>query len=91
MTASYKSDSIVKLYTLITRASSIILFLTIIQGQPVGDCDFQRRLTCIDKEIIGPRHEKIRQGRIDKNMEPFSVRKKDFWDIRVSPELLDGK
>merc|ERR1711881_344288 len=24
-------------------------------------------------------------------MEPFSVRKKDFWDIRVSPELLDGK
>jgi len=60
-------------------------------GQPVGECDFQRRLTCIDKEIIGPRHDKIRQGRIDKNMEPFSVRKKEFWDIRVSPELLDGK
>ena len=61
------------------------------QGQPVGECDFQRRLTCIDKEIIGPRHEKIRQGKIDKNMEPFSVRKKEFWDIRVAPELLDGK
>jgi len=61
------------------------------QGQPVGECHFQRRLECIEKEIIGPRHEKMRHGMIDKRREPFSIRKKDFWDIHQSREILDGK
>nr|XP_002130836.2 mRNA-capping enzyme-like [Ciona intestinalis] len=60
-------------------------------GQPVGDCDFRRRLQCIDKEIIGPRHDKMRRGLIDKRLEPFSVRKKEFWEVQTSRELLDGK
>nr|CAB3265660.1 mRNA-capping enzyme-like [Phallusia mammillata] len=60
-------------------------------GQPVGDCHFQRRLECIDKEIIGPRHEKMKQGMLDKRREAFSIRKKEFWDIYTSRELLDGK
>uniref|UniRef100_H2ZH28 mRNA-capping enzyme n=1 Tax=Ciona savignyi TaxID=51511 RepID=H2ZH28_CIOSA len=60
-------------------------------GQPVGDCDFRRRLQCIDRELIGPRHEKMRRGLIDRRLEPFSVRKKEFWEIQTSRELLDGK
>ena len=51
------------------------------QGQEVGKCDFLTRLTCIEREIIGPRHEKIKAGQLDKAKEPFSVRLKPFWDI----------
>ena len=47
----------------------------------VGGTDFDRRLLCIQKEIIGPRHEKIRRGQLDKSSEPFSIRAKPFWDL----------
>ena len=51
------------------------------QGVDVGGTDFDRRLLCIQKEIIGPRHEKIRRGQLDKSNEPFSIRAKPFWDL----------
>ncbi|KAG8444778.1 hypothetical protein GDO86_009810 [Hymenochirus boettgeri] len=53
-------------------------------GQPVGDCDFNIRLSCIEKEIIFPRHEKMKTGLIDKAKEPFSVRNKQFFDIHTA-------
>ncbi|XP_005377798.1 PREDICTED: mRNA-capping enzyme isoform X2 [Chinchilla lanigera] len=53
-------------------------------AQPVGDCDFNIRLQCIEREIINPRHEKIKSGLIDKTQEPFSVRNKPFFDIHAS-------
>ncbi|XP_051951188.1 mRNA-capping enzyme [Xyrauchen texanus] len=59
-------------------------------GQPVGQCDFDRRLLCIVKEIISPRSEKIRLGQIDKAKEPFSVRNKPFFDIHAARKLLEG-
>uniref|UniRef100_A0A8C4ULP1 RNA guanylyltransferase and 5'-phosphatase n=1 Tax=Falco tinnunculus TaxID=100819 RepID=A0A8C4ULP1_FALTI len=59
-------------------------------GQPVGDCDFNVRLACIEKEIIFPRHEKMKNGLIDKAQEPFSVRNKPFFDIYTSRKLLEG-
>ncbi|XP_063299635.1 mRNA-capping enzyme isoform X2 [Pelobates fuscus] len=59
-------------------------------GQPVGDCDFNIRLSCIEKEIIFPRHEKMKTGQIDKAQEPFSVRNKPFFDIHTSRKLLEG-
>ncbi|XP_038032832.1 mRNA-capping enzyme isoform X2 [Anas acuta] len=59
-------------------------------GQPVGDCDFNVRLACIEKEIIFPRHEKMKTGLIDKAQEPFSVRNKPFFDIYASRKLLEG-
>uniref|UniRef100_A0A8V0X9Q7 mRNA-capping enzyme n=1 Tax=Gallus gallus TaxID=9031 RepID=A0A8V0X9Q7_CHICK len=59
-------------------------------GQPVGDCDFNVRLSCIEKEIIFPRHEKMKTGHIDKAQEPFSVRNKPFFDIYASRKLLEG-
>lgn len=65
----------------------IILFAS----QPVGDCDFLTRLTCIKKEIIGPRHEKMRRGMLERSREPFSVRVKEFWDITQAKELIDGQ
>ncbi|XP_015476867.1 mRNA-capping enzyme isoform X5 [Parus major] len=60
------------------------------QGQPVGDCDFNVRLACIEKEIIFPRHEKMKSGLIDKAQEPFGVRNKPFFDIYTSRKLLEG-
>ncbi|KAG1929560.1 mRNA-capping enzyme [Pimephales promelas] len=59
-------------------------------GQPVGQCDFNRRLLCIEKEIISPRFEKMKLGQIDKASEPFSVRNKPFFDIHAARKLLEG-
>ncbi|KAK2884298.1 hypothetical protein Q8A67_017935 [Cirrhinus molitorella] len=59
-------------------------------GQPVGQCDFNRRLLCIEKEIISPRFEKMKLGQIDKSKEPFSVRNKPFFDIHAARKLLEG-
>ncbi|KAM7136068.1 mRNA-capping enzyme isoform 8-T8 [Molossus nigricans] len=59
-------------------------------AQPVGDCDFNVRLQCIEREIINPRHEKMKAGLIDKTQEPFSVRNKPFFDIYTSRKLLEG-
>lgn len=46
------------------------------QGQNVGDCDFRTRLLCIRKELIGPRIEAIKSGRIRRENEPISIRMK---------------
>ncbi|XP_006792685.1 mRNA-capping enzyme [Neolamprologus brichardi] len=59
-------------------------------GQPVGQCDFNIRLLCIEKEIISPRNEKMKTGQIDKTKEPYSVRQKPFYDIHASRKLLEG-
>ncbi|XP_068609681.1 mRNA-capping enzyme isoform X2 [Brachionichthys hirsutus] len=53
-------------------------------GQPVGQCDFNIRLLCIEKEIISPRMEKMKTGQIDKTKDPFSVRNKPFFDIHAA-------
>jgi len=58
------------------------------EGAEVGKCDFGTRLTCIEKEIVGARNTYITQGRIDKTREPFSVRKKEFWDVSEAGKLM---
>jgi len=55
----------------------------------VGKMPFWTRLLCIEKELIGPRTIAIQKGLIDKQREPFSVRKKQFFDIEKSAHLLD--
>ncbi|XP_013107961.1 mRNA-capping enzyme [Stomoxys calcitrans] len=52
---------------------------------------YPNRLQCIDMEVISPRHKAIEKGIIDRPSEPFSLRKKDFWDIRQSASLLGEK
>ncbi|KAK3589211.1 hypothetical protein CHS0354_020072 [Potamilus streckersoni] len=60
------------------------------ESQEVGKTNFDLRMFCIGKELIGPRHEKIKQGQIDKTKEPFSVRAKHFWDVSCARKILDG-
>lgn len=61
------------------------------EGIDVGGTELNRRFLCINKELIGPRHELMKQGRIDRSKEPFSVRAKPFWDISTVKNILDGK
>jgi len=61
------------------------------EGQEVGKTAFSIRLTCIEKELIMSRHAYITQGVIDKTKEPFSVRKKEFWDVSDAHKLLSDK
>ncbi|MFH4980636.1 hypothetical protein AB6A40_007345 [Gnathostoma spinigerum] len=61
------------------------------EGQNVGDCDFRTRLLCIRKEIIGPRKEAMQYGRIRRELEPISIRLKDFWEIETVRKLFDEK
>ena len=63
------------------------LYISPPQGQPVGECDFSRRLLCIRKEIEETRDSQAQAGTLDKSREPFSVRHKPFWDITMSPKV----
>lgn len=64
-----------------------LCFCVFLQEQPVGQCNFNTRLLCIEKEIISPRMEKMKTGQIDKTKEPFSVRHKSFFDIQASRKV----
>ncbi|RWS31627.1 hypothetical protein B4U80_08533 [Leptotrombidium deliense] len=57
----------------------------------VGGTDFERRLFCLRKEIIGPREVAKREGRIDSNKGPFSIRLKEFWDLIAAKSLFGEK
>lgn len=52
---------------------------------------FPSRLKCIEREIVGPRVKAIEKGIIHRPSEPFSIRNKEFWDIRQSASLLGEK
>jgi hypothetical protein len=47
----------------------------------VGKMNFEIRLHCISKEIIFARDEAFKHGLINKQIEPFSVRQKQFFPI----------
>lgn len=61
------------------------------EGEDLGYRSFVERLECIDREIINPRHEAMKCGAIRKEREPFSVRKKMFWDLTQASSLLGEK
>ncbi|KPP79283.1 mRNA-capping enzyme-like [Scleropages formosus] len=67
---------------------SVVYISDLSESQPVGQCDFNTRLLCIEKEIISPRLEKMKMGQIDKTKEPFSVRNKPFFDIHASRKVM---
>lgn len=61
-------------------------------GQEVGKTSFRSvRLLCIEKEIIISRKTAMEKGLINRANEPFSVRKKEFWEIFQAENLLGPK
>lgn len=61
------------------------------QGEEVGKMNYDIRLQCIQKEIIDVRHDFMRRGIINKMREPFSIRRKEFWDITRTKSILTGQ
>ncbi|CAH0726426.1 unnamed protein product, partial [Brenthis ino] len=49
------------------------------------------RLKCIETEIINPRDRAISNGMINKEVEPFRVVLKQFWDLTMAKDLLEEK
>ena len=60
------------------------------ENESIGQQNFDIRMQCIDEEIIKPRQEAMRVGKINRNFEPFSVRKKDFFPIKETKKLLSA-
>ena len=54
-------------------------------NEKVGQMNYDIRLLCIEKEIVGPRNK---EARVDKTSEPFSIRCKPFYDITKARKLL---
>lgn len=52
---------------------------------------FEKRYKAITQEITEPRYEAIRRGMINKEKEPFSIRPKEFFDVRDAYKFLSEK
>jgi len=59
------------------------------QGLDVGNTDLDRRFLCIDKEIIAPRNQLAAEGRLNKAREPFSIRRKEFYNIEHAQWVME--
>lgn len=53
--------------------------------------DWSFSLTLYQKEIIEPRVEAMKEGRIIREREPIGIRRKDFWDVQTTSALLGEK
>jgi mRNA-capping enzyme len=59
-------------------------------GRPdLARCDHATRLQCIQAEVVAPRDHAAQQGSLDKLAEPFSVRLKQFWDVKETRWVLE--
>jgi mRNA-capping enzyme len=47
----------------------------------VGKKPFKERLDIIRRSIIDVRNKAISNGLINRSLDPFSIRNKDFWDL----------
>lgn len=67
----------------------LVFDILLINGESVYSHPFLPvRYDCISREIISPRSEAIRQGVIDRTIEPFSIRQKTFHDLSHCQSLL---
>lgn len=69
----------------------LVYDIVVCEDESVATKSFSERLGIIQHKIIEPRHEAMRQNLIRKEGEPFSVRKKDFWDQKLAYSLLSEK
>lgn len=63
-----------------------------LNGQDLMEHPFYpTRYHCIREEIVDTRNNAMRKGMINKAVEPFSVRLKEFWDLTTTAYLLSDK
>jgi hypothetical protein len=58
------------------------------QGQDTKSFNFDKRFEMIDKELIRPRIDAFKVGRLNRDAEPMGIRRKDFWLIQSTYKLL---
>ncbi|CAG0895731.1 unnamed protein product [Darwinula stevensoni] len=61
------------------------------QGRHVGQEDFNKRLTCIRREIVEPRQAAKTEGLIDESNECFDIQTKEFYDLSEAKNLLGSE
>ncbi|KAK7576606.1 hypothetical protein V9T40_012892 [Parthenolecanium corni] len=67
----------------------LIYDMVVFEGHSIGQEPFYpTRYVAIQKEIIMPRRDAMTEGRIVRESEPFSVRLKEFWEMRWVSHLL---
>uniref|UniRef100_A0A0N5BNW6 mRNA-capping enzyme n=1 Tax=Strongyloides papillosus TaxID=174720 RepID=A0A0N5BNW6_STREA len=57
----------------------------------VVDCDYRKRIMCIQREIIEPRKKAMFEGKIVRENEEISVRWKQFYELAAVPKLFEPK
>ncbi|KAJ8669304.1 hypothetical protein QAD02_000563 [Eretmocerus hayati] len=61
-------------------------------GRDVSQLSFYpERCDIIERDIIAGRHKAMKEGKIDKAREPFSLRVKSFWNITQTKKLFGEK
>lgn len=60
-------------------------------GQDVSELNFRERLNVIFKNIILPRENAKRSGRIDRTKEPIGIRMKDFFELKDTHKFFATK
>ncbi|CAG0879045.1 unnamed protein product [Cyprideis torosa] len=74
----------------IKRPRFLIYDIIKFRGEDVGKCDLPRRFLCIEREVVGPLQKALEEQRLDRQKMPFSVRKKDFWEVQAARKILHG-
>jgi mRNA-capping enzyme len=69
----------------------LIYDIVVYENENVGRKPFKERLDLIRRSIVGVRNEAISKNLIDRNLDPFSVRNKDFWDLSTVHKLLGSE
>ncbi len=59
-----------------------------LQNENVGRKTLRERLDLIRRAIIDVRNNAAEKGLIDKSLEPFSIRNKDFWDLSAVHKVM---
>ena len=69
----------------------LIYDVVVFENELVCQSDFKKRISVINEEIIEPRTEGLKAGRLNRNSEPFGIRWKSFWKMVETKKLLDPK
>ena len=72
-----------------TKVPRFLMYdIVTLDGQDVGKFGHVDRHAIIERELLRPRDEMERTGRLDKRKEPFRIRIKPFWDIERTKERV---
>lgn len=69
----------------------LIYDIVTFENDDVGRMNFENRTRKIENEIMRPRDEAKRNGRINRNQELFGIRMKGFWDIENTVKIFSPK